>query len=158
MSTFGTFCSSMALIPRQALPKVQSSHCDPDKIYETRHVTCDTCEIWMVTNTTWENQLKQKEASIELWVLSSRLVQQLTAWTVRCKTTVCKAHNYTTYNISMGIAEKSPHQEFEGNMMTVSAVLTLWELLTKGQTVTFIINNTAELPPTTHGAHNLSLV
>jgi hypothetical protein len=58
----------------------------------------------------------------------------------------------------MGIAEKSPHQQFEGNTMTVSAVLTLWELLTKGQTVTFIINNTAELPTTTHRAHNLSKV
>jgi hypothetical protein len=69
--------------------------------------------------------LKQKEAVIKLWVLSSRLVQQLSAQTVRCKTTVCKAYNYIAYNISMGIAEKSPHQEFEGNMMTVSAVLTL---------------------------------
>jgi hypothetical protein len=41
-------------------------------------------------------------------------------------------------------AEKSPQQQFEGNM-TMSAVITLWELLTKCQTTTFIMNNSDKL-------------
>jgi hypothetical protein len=41
-------------------------------------------------------------------------------------------------------AEKSPQQQFEGNM-TMSAVITLWELLTKCQTTTLIMNNSDKL-------------
>lgn len=43
-----------------------------------------------------------------------------------------------------GIAEKSP-QHFGGNA-TMSAILTLWESLTKYLSITFITNNSDELP------------
>jgi hypothetical protein len=43
-----------------------------------------------------------------------------------------------------GITEKSPQQHFEGNT-TKTTVITLWEVLTKCQTATFIINSNDEL-------------
>jgi hypothetical protein len=46
---------------------------------------------------------------------------------------------------SYEVVEKSPRQQFEGNT-TTSAVITLWELLTKCHTVTFITNSSDELP------------
>jgi len=42
------------------------------------------------------------------------------------------------------IPKKPPQQQFDGNMRT-SAVITSWELLTKCQTITFIMNSSDEL-------------
>jgi hypothetical protein len=51
------------------------------------------------------------------------------------------------------IAEKSSQQQFEGNM-TMNPVLTLWELLTKCQTATFITNS-SDSAVTTYWFHQL---
>jgi hypothetical protein len=51
------------------------------------------------------------------------------------------------------IAEKSSQQQFEGNM-TMNPVLTLWELLTKYQTATFITNS-SDSAVTTYWLHQL---
>jgi hypothetical protein len=55
------------------------------------------------------------------------------------------------------IAEKSPQQGFEGNMK-MSAVITLQELLTQCQTITFIMNCSDKLAMTTHCFHQLQKI
>jgi hypothetical protein len=51
----------------------------------------------------------------------------------------------TGYIYIYEIAEKSWQQPFQGNT-TKSAVVTLWELLTKCQIIIFIMNNSDKLP------------
>ncbi len=60
-------------------------------------------------------------------------------------------------NHTYEIAEKSPQQHFEGNMI-MSAVITLWGLLTKFQTITFITNSSDELPGLPTMTHQLLTV
>jgi hypothetical protein len=47
-------------------------------------------------------------------------------------------------HLSMKIADNPPLQQFE-HSMTMSAIITSWELLTKYQTINFIMNNSAKL-------------
>ncbi len=49
--------------------------------------------------------------------------------------------------LSMKMKRNLNYNQFEGNL-TMSAVITLWELLTKCQTITYITNSSGELPLT----------
>ncbi len=74
----------------------------------------------------------------------------------RCLTNSC-CHRFTRalqcYGIN-GISDKSPQKQFDGDT-TMTAVITLWESVTKCQT---IINSSAKLTMTTHWVHQLLIM
>ncbi len=56
-----------------------------------------------------------------------------------------KKHTSRVWQISIKLSRNLHKHQFEGNM-TMNAVITLWELLTKCQTIIFIMNSSEELP------------